>query len=198
MCIIPDCGRPRAARGLCAKHYQNWRAHPESVSSLPPGRASGPEHHKWKGRFEDRYEKDANGCWLWKGPLSNGYGSYYFEGRAQPAHRASWKMAKGPIPKGMFVLHICDVRPCVNPEHLFLGTQADNMADMVAKGRASRSGARIVGGNPLSVECPDCKAPVGVVCTNLQAPHKKCRRAHIRRLALVGGNLSSGFSFPTD
>jgi hypothetical protein len=81
------------------------------------------------------YEKVAYGlgeCWYWVGFRNHlGYGVL---GRHR-AHRASWRLHIGPIPAGLMVLHSCDVRCCVNPEHLFLGTQTDNMRDMVAKGR---------------------------------------------------------------
>lgn len=75
------------------------------------------------------------GCHIWLGQLSDGgYGR--LRGRSkQLAHRASFKLAKGPIPQGFVVCHTCDIRCCINPDHLFLGTLADNMQDMVRKGR---------------------------------------------------------------
>ncbi len=76
------------------------------------------------------------GCWLWTGaPANVGYGAVYFEGRDQSTHRVSWQLAYGPIPDGLCVLHKCDIRLCVNPEHLFLGTKKDNTQDMMQKGR---------------------------------------------------------------
>jgi hypothetical protein len=81
-------------------------------------------------------KEEATGCWLWMASTKNGYGQLYAQGKSsQYAHRVSWKEHKGQIPKGLQVLHKCDVRRCINPEHLFLGTQADNIHDMVKKGR---------------------------------------------------------------
>lgn len=76
-------------------------------------------------------------CIEWTGAInSGGYGNLWYEGKYWKAHRLAWAQANGPIPPGMFVLHRCDNPPCVNLEHLFLGTAADNTADMLAKGRS--------------------------------------------------------------
>ena len=85
------------------------------------------------------------GCWLWQKPQPSGYGSCSFRGRTMSAHRAAWIQAHGEIPNGIMVLHKCDVRNCVRPSHLFLGTGKDNMTDMWAKGRGpdgDRNGSR--------------------------------------------------------
>lgn len=76
-------------------------------------------------------------CWLWIGGLnSRGYGLLHSPPRSlQCAHRISWELHCGPIPDGMFVLHKCDMRACVNPEHLFLGNALANARDREAKGR---------------------------------------------------------------
>ena len=81
-----------------------------------------------------------NGCWLWTGALDRkGYGRMG-DGtkRTVFAHRFAWRQTRGPIPAGLHVLHACDTPACVRPAHLFLGTHADNMADMTAKGRSTR------------------------------------------------------------
>ena len=78
------------------------------------------------------------GCWVWRGKILKpgmGYGLASQHAKWQLAHRLSYKTFVGPIPDGMQVLHRCDTPACVNPDHLYLGTQADNMKDMTAKGR---------------------------------------------------------------
>jgi hypothetical protein len=78
-----------------------------------------------------------NGCHIWVQSVDGwGYGQVYWEGKPWRAHRLSWTAHNGPIPAGMLVLHRCDNPACINPDHLWLGTNDDNMADMKAKGRA--------------------------------------------------------------
>jgi hypothetical protein len=90
------------------------------------------------GRFHEKYVKHESGCWLWSGKEDDEPG-YLWDGSTMViASRFSYQLFRGPIPDEMYVLHTCDIRRCVNPEHLFLGTQVDNMADMVAKGRANK------------------------------------------------------------
>jgi hypothetical protein len=79
-----------------------------------------------------------DGCWMWCGAVKpNGYGHAHGEGQKQySAHRLAWELVNGPISGGLHVCHSCDNRQCVRPSHLFLGTNGDNMRDMVRKGRA--------------------------------------------------------------
>lgn len=105
--------------------------HPENSHPIPV-----------ENRFWDKVKK-TDTCWLWTRATRNGYGVIGRQisptsnvRRMYYAHRLAWELLRGPIPEGMFVCHHCDVRPCVNPDHLFLGTSQDNVRDMVRKGRA--------------------------------------------------------------
>lgn len=78
-------------------------------------------------------------CWVWDGwRLPSGYGTLRFGRRTVLAHRLAWVTWVGPIPAGMQVCHRCDNPPCINPAHLFVGTQTDNLLDMSAKGRQAK------------------------------------------------------------
>ena len=91
-------------------------------------------------RFEEKIERIPEcGCHIYKGGQKHphGYGGFYMNGKMEFSHRAAYILFNGEIEDGLCVLHRCDMPQCVNPDHLFLGTQRDNMVDMRNKGRAS-------------------------------------------------------------
>lgn len=85
-------------------------------------------------RFWNKVRKSDN-CWEWTAGKNRGYGAFFVNGKNVGAHKFSWEIHFGEIPKGMYVCHRCDNSLCVRPDHLFLGTQLDNIQDSVMKGR---------------------------------------------------------------
>lgn len=132
-CSVDGCDRLVKSDDLCAGHYQRRQL----------GHAIGGPFVKLSAieRFMDRVLMcPMSGCWWWTGQIINtGYGSFVQGGRNHRhlAHRWIWAHINGPIPDGLCVLHQCDngKHGCVAPHHLFLGTQADNIHDMIRKGR---------------------------------------------------------------
>lgn len=88
-------------------------------------------------RFEKKFQKGPS-CWLWSGCLNEqGYGHFKVGQRVEKAHRVAWFVYRGDLPTGLCVLHTCDIPPCVNPAHLRLGTNRENVQDRVRKGRSA-------------------------------------------------------------
>ena len=86
-------------------------------------------------RFNEKLVKRLNGCWEWTAGLNyDGYGCFCYNGNSRPAHRFSYTLHVGIIPEEIMVLHKCNNRKCVNPEHLYLGNNSNNMMDCVASG----------------------------------------------------------------
>jgi len=134
--------------------------------------------------MEDRFwsKVDKSGgpdeCWPWTAALSNtGYGQFMLDYQPQQAHRIAWYLIHGLIPKGKWVLHHCDNKVCCNPAHLFLGTQSDNMIDMVMKGR--QGGQRLTAHSVLEIRK---RYKAGGVSYNILAKEYGVSQAHIGRI----------------
>lgn len=132
VCSVDGCGKPFEARGLCEKHYARFKKY----GTPEDGRGT---HAPVEVRFW-RYVDKSDGCWLWTGKSLNkkGYGQIQIGGQGTKhilAHRLSYEIHCGPIPDGMVVMHSCDNPGCVNPDHLSLGTQSQNILDAFARGR---------------------------------------------------------------
>jgi len=111
-------------------------------------------------RFWGHVDKsDIGGCWLWIGTRSRGYGHFTLNETRSPerAHRTAWRLVHGNIPHGIFVLHRCDNPACVRPDHLYLGTQADNIRDAFRKGRIDTKRASVVSAvkQRVRMQCPN-------------------------------------------
>jgi len=123
---------------MCEMHRGRFRRN----GSLESKRIIGDDAARfWSYVDQDgpmpEHRSDLGPCWVWTGGRSNfGHGVTHGGNlNIRLAHRLSWHLNVGPIPEGLCVLHHCDNPPCVRPEHLFLGTKADNTADMIGKGR---------------------------------------------------------------
>lgn len=129
--------------------------------------------------IEDRCVKIPwSGCWIWEKALSVGYGSFRHEGKTYSAHRAAYEQAKGPIPDGLHILHECDIRSCCNPDHLFLGTNQDNINDSMQKGR--RKGPKGMRGKVR---------PTGpIVYTRKMGPPKRLSLVQVAEIKLKAAN----------
>jgi hypothetical protein len=121
--------KPNSAAGADARTL--------SVSPVEPRKVRCPSHWTLRQRLEHYSIADpSSGCILWVGNTGkNGYGMKNWQSQSWLAHRLAWIEVHGRIPSGMNVLHRCDVRACINPAHLFLGTTADNMRDLREKER---------------------------------------------------------------
>ncbi|MFD9905613.1 HNH endonuclease signature motif containing protein [Streptomyces sp. NPDC059063] len=134
-CQVSGCGGARFATTYCQKHYTRQLRHGNLLGVRPREAAAV--------RFWLRVDRNApGGCWLWTGARGDhGYGTLQGDdGRTVGAHRFSYTLHHGPIPDGLLVMHSCDNPPCANPAHLSVGTHADNMRDMAAKGRSRNQG----------------------------------------------------------
>lgn len=131
LCTVEGCDQVVSGHGFCNKHYLRWKKHGDALGG-------SRNHARPDERFWRRVAK-SDGCWLWTGARApNGYGRFQIGGKGGPylgAHRFSYELAHGPIPKGMVVMHSCDTPSCVNPAHLSARTPKDNSRDMISKGR---------------------------------------------------------------
>jgi hypothetical protein len=132
-CRVNACKKPPRILGWCKMHYARWKRHGDP--NCRPG-------NKLRYKTAEEYLRArsvvvASGCWEWLGSKNvRGYGNAEFRREKLPAPRLAYRTFKGLIPKGMLVCHTCDNPGCINPEHLWLGTVADNARDMALKGRA--------------------------------------------------------------
>ena len=117
-------------------------------------------------RFHNKYEPvTESGCWIWTAcRAGTGYGTFRVNKHSYSAHRVSYMIHVGNVKQDMHVLHTCDVRECVNPSHLFLGTNLDNIKDAVKKGRKKHK--------------PGFKRPTGLIYKPMSEAGRKAHRRY--------------------
>jgi hypothetical protein len=157
LCCAAECPDPSRKLGRCIKHYERFRRY--GTDELPVRtKLAGREETIAPGQFWARVNKNGpipahvpelGPCWLWGGYVNKrGYGQY--TRRQFRTHRIAYALAHGPIPDGMVVCHRCDNPTCVRLDHLFLGTDNDNVQDRVTKQRQGRSPGERNGSAKLS------------------------------------------------
>jgi len=117
--------RPKLSSGCFSKGFTPWNK--DRIIPI-------------EDRIKNKFKVDPNNnCWIWQGfKDKDGYGSIIINQKMNKPHRVMWEIHNGPIPEGINVLHKCDNPPCVNPDHLFLGSQKDNIQDCIKKDRFVR------------------------------------------------------------
>jgi hypothetical protein len=133
---IEGCDKKHFGKGMCSKHYDRVRRN-GSTDMVTYVVDSDIDLEAVTRRRLERNSKRVGECIEYTGTLqAAGYGVIQISKRRTQAHRVSFELHNGPIPEGMMVRHMCDNPPCINPDHLELGGQTENMADMVERGRS--------------------------------------------------------------
>lgn len=144
MCSVQQCDKDAGRRGMCIAHYQRWRRYGDPTILKRQVVFGTVEVRFWAKVNKAEGQGPRGNCWEWQARRHRqGYGQFTMNRGGERwktvlAHRVAWELTHGAIPDGLDVLHHCDNPPCSRPIHLFLGTNADNSVDMVAKGRQSK------------------------------------------------------------
>ena len=136
-CKEKDCSQRVFSRGWCSAHYKRWYRHGDPQAGGTSRRFTEVCSAPVEIRLRHMLSVDAkSNCWVWHGEVnSNGYGRLRHHGKRWLAHRLAFTVWNTPIPIGLQVNHTCDNRLCLNPQHLWLGTQSENIKDAILKGR---------------------------------------------------------------
>lgn len=137
-CSIDGCTAPAWQKTWCKMHYARWYRNGDPLHSTRPtfGMTREQAFRHYMPEPPPPGPTSTTGCWLWRGPVSNDYGSYKADtGTTHKAHRVSYELHVRPIPNGKLIRHTCDTPLCVQPAHLIPGSDADNNRDMMERGR---------------------------------------------------------------
>ncbi len=115
-CNVSGCSGKYHVKGMCVKHYARFQNHGTTDDPRP----------NVEQRFWSKVEKTET-CWLWRGCISNGYGMFHLSDKMVPSHRVTYEWAKGEIPAGLHIDHLCRTPKCVNPDHLEAVTPKENV-----------------------------------------------------------------------
>lgn len=129
-CSVAGCDRPHYAKTLCNSHWARSRRGHDM--NRPFNRKDWPFAERLWARTDKAGPDD---CWIWRGSSTKGYGVISVRGKQSYAHRIAYELTNGPIAARQVICHRCDTPLCVNPAHLFAGSNLDNARDAVAKGR---------------------------------------------------------------
>lgn len=178
----------------CERPFHPW-AHAVGKARFCSSKCCGAA--RTPGTEADRFWAKAvrsGGCLVWTGPgKGNGYGTTHFRGSVMSAHRAAYILSKGPIPEGMNVCHSCDNRACVNPDHLWLGTQSENLMDMVQKGRQVLSPMRGEGHPKAKLTATQAIE----ICRSPESPSVLARRYGVSRALIREVRLGNAWAHVT-
>lgn len=146
-CTIPGCSNTKImAKGWCNAHYKRWYRHGDPLAEInrrAPDDSTPEQRLNYVGYTVEHRRPELTPCWIWAGLTDKGgYGRVWDGKRVQAAHRLAYTTWVGEISNTLHVCHRCDVRLCINPEHLFPGDDIANMADMVAKDRSDNGERR--------------------------------------------------------
>jgi hypothetical protein len=176
VCTIENCTNPINCRGLCNRHYARWQRHGDPLG--------GGDHHRPPGLTVAQVlalyvrHGQTDECWPWTRGIKNRYGVFGKLGRQRYAHRAAYEIHHSvTLTSEDVVRHTCDNPPCCNPNHLVLGTHADNIQDARDRDRANPWGWKNGGPSQTPHEPTVCCAPD---CTNNSRSRGMCRKHYTR------------------
>lgn len=182
-CMVDGCEKPRGVTRLCSMHQGRKM---RTGTTDPSKYANLPAAEKF---FLYVTPGPASECWLWNGSTGDtGYGTFRAERRVHLAHRWSYEHHVGPIPDGLLIRHTCDVRACVNPNHLLPGTIGDNMDDKAERGGAKwdtcAKGHEYTAENTHVYQPPNSRYPVRRcrICRREDVRKQRARKAALRNV----------------